>query len=1531
MAMKSPPEMNPLSGRVPGRSPESPEMGFAAASLEGFPYRGSRYWGFATEALSRRKGRNPSKEIFSELDEINAQGPIFARSFQKTEGVHHFVYLLEYYFATMTGSKSRHRRARAAAAKLRESQQWRPCAAVEVPSAQESSRASQPATATFRRSSVLAHLSMSFTTYHPLLFLPSLNRIFRSGGLSFPAALLPAETSSTEPSSQSSEKPRYEIGPILEMVMGDFCVETADRSALADECMRLYSELATEKIRIRILDDIAMKSFTASNEIQRRSLGQAETMDKLAGLILNLTVRTDKLEAELSQEKALNSELKRQAGSRPSVFSGTALVVYEPVCLLTFVGDLFVEIAYRFSDHLSPQQMDRTWILFHSLNTPTYLSGIEDFMKHVSDFTDGDKTKEVICPCRVCLNIGSKPQHVVSDHLFVYGMDQTYIRWINHGEHYDQPDIIDPLYSDGYQPEDLVQDEATANLLRDLYPYASQQPHGYHKKPLFHDLIEDAKRLVAPGSVVSRFELIVKLLHDKSYQGITNKAFNAVAKTYSDALPGAGLPKSFYEVKQYIKVLGLGYEKIDFCKNNCALFWMEYNDLDECPVCKESRWKHDGAGGKKKIPWKVLRYFPLVQRLQRLFASEQTSRETRWHKEILTPDPDLLRHPADGDEWKQFDLDHPDFAADPRNLRLGLATDGFNPFGNMSNSYSMWPVLVTPYNQAPWTCTDQSNCMMALLIPGPKSPGKDFDVFMQPLIRDLQTLWEGVPTRDVCQPKEQNFLLRAAVLYCTHDYPALGTMSGRVTSGYNACVHCDTDQLAVRIINKICYMGHRRFLPLDHSFRKNRKKLQFIGDQACKKTKPQHFKSHELEAHLEAVRNVKPGKPPAATAGTAEKNTEDAAAVVADRKRKKRGDELSLAATKRKMGGEIAACTKRKEMENDRPRIFYKRRTTLWDLPYWAGKKLRHNIDIMHMEKNICDSIVGTLLNIPSKTKDSSNARIDCATLNVNRHLQLDRNDKVNKGKEKHYKFRGAEFTLPMPKRRLFCEYLRGVMFPFGFASNIANCLNAEGNKLQGLKTHDCHILLQRLLAIGIKDLVKPNMYNVIAELGRFFREICSKTLSRAVVERLKVDIAVILCKLELIYPPAFFDVMVHLAVHLPDEALLRGPVQYGWMYPIERRLCTFKNTVRNKARPEACIAVAYIAAEAYTFASRYIPDIETRFNRGRRILEVGGSVFNHGVELIGKRTEKTLEQSEFEQLSWLYMETNGKLSARGSGFQDWFEKYISKLHAENPGAVSADLLVLSRGPDKRVLVAAACNANGVHYSSYEREQHLKTRNSGITTSGDHLTTRKKRSESFDHYGHIEEVIQLFYSDKVTVRSVVLFKCYWYNQDPNKGKGARNDGYFISVNTTAQWYKDDPYILVPQAAKVLFLEDRSRKGWQYVQKFVARNIYDLDENADPIIGAQQDDFAGCMQTKVADIDETSLDTGIPAHDGEVDFTVEVSIVDKEMDKLKLPGESQEENGHDEQDETMHEYQNEDGGDDDDDDDDDDDSCLCIML
>ena len=60
------------------------------------------------------------------------------------------------------------------------------------------------------------------------------------------------------------------------------------------------------------------------------------------------------------------------------------------------------------------------------------------------------------------------------------------------------------------------------------------------------------------------------------------------------------------------------------------------------------------------------------------------------------------------------------------------------------------------------------------------------------------------------------------------------------------------------------------------------------------------------------------------------------------------------------------------------------------------------------------------------------------------------------------------------------------------------------------------------------------------------------------VLEKLEEGIVLILCKLERIFPPAFFDVMVHLMVHLPREAKLAGPVSYRWMYPFERYIFTF-------------------------------------------------------------------------------------------------------------------------------------------------------------------------------------------------------------------------------------------------------------------------------------------------------------------------------------------------------------------------------------
>ena len=181
----------------------------------------------------------------------------------------------------------------------------------------------------------------------------------------------------------------------------------------------------------------------------------------------------------------------------------------------------------------------------------------------------------------------------------------------------------------------------------------------------------------------------------------------------------------------------------------------------------------------------------------------------------------------------------------------------------------------------------------------------------------------------------------------------------------------------------------------------------------------------------------------------------------------------------------------------------------------------------------------------------------------------------------------------------------------------------------------------------------------------------------------------------------------------------------------------------------------------------------------------------------------------------------------------------------------------------------------------------MKTQNSGITTKGVHFTAKMKIAEDFDHYGRLEDVIELKY---IGDRTVVLFKCYWYDQDRNRKRGPKDDGNFISVNTTAQWYKDEPYILATQASKVIFLNDRNNNGWQYVQKFQQRNIFVVAENEEAIDSGlpHQDDLRGCTVTSVVDVDDNSLGRRC----GQVDFIVEASVVDKHMNKLILrPDES----------------------------------------
>ena len=149
--------------------------------------------------------------------------------------------------------------------------------------------------------------------------------------------------------------------------------------------------------------------------------------------------------------------------------------------------------------------------------------------------------------------------------------------------------------------------------------------------------------------------------------------------------------------------LGLPVEKIHCCNNGCMIYWGEDSELSSCKFCQHPRFKTSRRGSYKQktnVPFKKMYYFPLTPRLQRLYASTATAKDMRWHAEHMSEDG-VMRHCSDSEAWKHFNHSHPDFAAESRNVRLGLCTDGFNPFGKSGQQYSSWPVIVTPYNLPP--------------------------------------------------------------------------------------------------------------------------------------------------------------------------------------------------------------------------------------------------------------------------------------------------------------------------------------------------------------------------------------------------------------------------------------------------------------------------------------------------------------------------------------------------------------------------------------------------------------------------------------------------------------------------------------------------------------------------------------------------------------------------------------------------------------------------------------------------------------
>ncbi|XP_075084162.1 uncharacterized protein LOC142167856 [Nicotiana tabacum] len=388
--------------------------------------------------------------------------------------------------------------------------------------------------------------------------------------------------------------------------------------------------------------------------------------------------------------------------------------------------------------------MDKSWLNIRNRVDQRYRDGVDNFLNWA--FSQPTVSTMIRCPCKGCMNTEFKLRVGVRGDLLRKDFWDSYKVWDLHGEVSVRVETSSVVVSDDETENDSIEE--------DNIKY-NEEPNIHATK--FYELLEDAETELYPGcKKVLKLSFVVKLLHLKCLNHWSNKSMDALLSFFKEVLPEESfVANSFYEAKKVLCDLSLGYTKIDACRNDCILYWRDYADIQACPKCGKSRWKSEEHGGKK-VAHKILRHFSIKPRLQRLYMARKTAKTMWWHKEENIDDG-VLRHPSDSIAWKSFDTQHPTFLAELRNVRLGLASDGFQPYGNMSSNHSIWPVVLATYNLPPWDCMKNLYFMMTLLI-----PGNDIDVYLQPMIEELKELWDGVETYDA--HTKSNFLMCVAIM-----------------------------------------------------------------------------------------------------------------------------------------------------------------------------------------------------------------------------------------------------------------------------------------------------------------------------------------------------------------------------------------------------------------------------------------------------------------------------------------------------------------------------------------------------------------------------------------------------------------------------------------------------------------------------------------------------------------------------------------------------------------------------------------------
>lgn len=637
-----------------------------------------------------------------------------------------------------------------------------------------------------------------------------------------------------------------------------------------------------------------------------------------------------------------------------------------------------------------------------------------------------------------------------------------------------------------------------------------------------------------------------------------------------------------------------------------------------------------------------------------------------------------------------------------------------------------------------------------------------------------------------------------------------GHLSGLQTRGYMACPTCGPDLVGVsrrsHICNKIIYMGHTRYLPLDHAWRRD---AQYYLDpwEGGDDTRP-----------------IPIPKTPAYWGDVWER--------VADP-----DDPL-----------QYAGCG-----------IVHQ--SVLSILEYWEELMINHLLDTMHIEGNVVKSLVMHMFGQDSK---ALKWREMCIEQSV--HVDLWYPVRNAQGQ---MVMPPAPWVLSPAERREFRRRIATLRFPTNYGANLRMAFgdDEKGNWPAFLKTHDYHRLIHHIIPVAIIGLGSPELRDAIWSLASLMRWVCGKEIAETEVDAKMVFAAEVVCKLEKALPPSFFDGQIHLLVHLVREVSIAGPVHTRWMYWVERYMGYMKSLVRTRARVEGSIAEKYLAAESMFYCRNILATVDPDCPRGWMQEKVDdeddrltGAVVERMLTSLEVKQITSFMLSNNEAMDeWReHYEVEKGESRRPAQFPrfiDYMNKMMVEMEAMLRGGddishfpeITDDVRTLMHGPLLCVTTRTAMWSTGRHFRISRLDERRSTQDCGVMGT----FTQVSRSSAHDtnpvhgvihHYGKIEEIMIVQY-DSYTKFDEVLLSCKWFkvNLAGINATAAPDECGFTRLKTTSgsvyrdDWASSEPFVFPHQVDQCFYVPHPEIEGWSIVIPYIPRSRSVVQEKPELVV------------------------------------------------------------------------------------------------